>query len=368
MEDEKHKLLYVPGPIEVKLDTRVACAKPMVGHRTKAFRELYASIKPNLKKVFYTQNAVMVSTSSGSGYMEAAIRNLVGKKVLNCVNGAFSKKWYDIAVSCGRPAEKIEVPSGKAIKPAMIEEKLKTGNFDAVCVTHNETSTGVMNNLQELAEVVNKYEDVMFLVDAVSSLSGAKVETDKLGIDMCFTSSQKAFALPPGLAFASVSERAFKKADKMPGRGYYFDLIELKKNYDKDETPYTPAVSLMYGLDFELKKMMAEGLDARFERHKKLQKTTHAWVKKMGFELFPEPGYESITMTCIVDTKGKDLKKMQEQMGAKGFSIDKGYGKMNEKLAAEGKKLTFRIPHMGNTSEKDLDDLLKAFEEVIKTL
>ncbi len=366
--EKDHKILYVPGPIEVKKDTREACAKPMIGHRTKDFRALYASIKPKLKKLFYTENAVMVSTSSGSGYMEAAIRNLVGKKVLNCVNGAFSKKWYDIAISCGRPAEKLEVPSGKAIKPEMIDEKLKTGSFDAVCVTHNETSTGVMNNLEELAAVVKKYPDVMFLVDAVSSASGAKVEVDKLGIDMCLTSSQKAFALPPGLAIASVSERAFKKADKMPGRGYYFDLIELKKFYDKDEVPYTPAVSFMYGLDYQLDKMFKEGLDARFERHKRFQRTTHAWVKKMGFGLFPEPGYESITMTCIVDTKGMDLKKMQEEMGKSGFSVDKGYGKMNDKLAAEGKKLTFRIPHMGDTTDQDLDELLKAFEEVMKKL
>jgi len=368
MDKKDHKLLYVPGPIEVKEDVREVCAKPMIGHRTGDFRKLYASIKPKLKKLLYTENAVMVSTSSGSGFMEAAMRNLVGKKVLNCINGAFSKKWYDIAVACGKPAEKLEVEWGKAIKPDMIDAKLKTGGFDAVCVTHNETSTGVMNNLGEISEVVKRYPDVMFLVDAVSSMSGAKIEVDKLGIDMCLASSQKAFALPPGIAVASVSERAFKKAQTIQGRGYYFDLVELKKAYDKDETPYTPAVSLMYGLDYQLDKFFKEGLDARWERHKRLAKTTREWAKRMGFQIFPEPGYESVTVTCIVDTKGMDLKKMQEMMGEKGFSVDKGYRKLNEDLVAKGKKSTFRIPHMGDTTDGDLSDLLKAFEEVIKTL
>lgn len=363
-----HKILYVPGPIEVKEDVREACARPMIGHRTAEFRKLYASIKPKLKKLLYTENVVMVSTSSGSGLMEAAMRNLVKKKVLNCVNGAFSQKWYEIAVACGKPAEKLEVEAGKAIKPDMVDAKLRGGGFDAICVTHNETSTGVMNNLSEISEVVKKYPDVMFLVDAVSSMAGAKIEIDRLGIDMCIGSSQKAFALPPGIAIASVSERALTKAAGIEGRGSYFDLAELKKSYDKDETPSTPAVSLMYGLDYQLEKFFREGLDARWERHKRLAKTTREWAKRMGFLLFPEPGYESVTVTCVVDTLDVDLKKMQEMMGEKGFSVDKGYKKLNEKLVAEGKKPTFRIPHMGDTSDEDLADLLGAFEEVIKAL
>ncbi|MFH1448690.1 MAG: alanine--glyoxylate aminotransferase family protein [Candidatus Micrarchaeota archaeon] len=363
-----HEVLYIPGPVEVKEDVLKACAKPMIGHRTQAMKDLYASIKVKLKTLLYTENAVLVSTSSGSGFMESAMRNLVKKKVLNCVNGAFSKKWYDIAVSCGKDAEKLEVDYGKAIKPEMVDEKLKTGEFDAICITHNETSTGVMNNLEELSGVVRKYPDVLFLVDAVSSMSGVKIEVDKLGIDMCLASSQKAFALPPGLAVAAVSEKAFKKAETVDGRGYYFDLIGLKKSYDKDQTPYTPVISLMYGLDYQLDKMMAEGIDARFERHKKLAEKTREWAKEMGYEIFPEPGYESVTMTCIVDTKGMDLKKMQGMMREKGYSVDKGYRKLNEKLEKEGRKLTFRIAHMGDTTEQDLDELLNAFEDVIGKL
>ncbi len=363
-----HKVLYIPGPVEVKEDVLQACAKPMIGHRTQAMKDLYASIKPKLKKLLYTENAVMVSTSSGSGFMESAMRNLVKKKVLNCVNGAFSKKWYDIAVDCGKEAEKLEVEWGTAVKPDMIDEKLKTGEFDAVCVTHNETSTGVMNNLGELSAIIKNYPDVMFLVDAVSSMSGAKIEVDKLGIDMCLASSQKAFALPPGIAMAAVSEKAFKKAETVEGRGYYFDLLGLKKSYDKDQTPYTPAIGYMHGLDYQLEKMMKEGLEARFDRHAALADKTRGWAKKMGFSLFPEPGYESVTMTCINDTKGMDLKKMQSMMNEKGYSVDKGYRKLNEKLEKEGKSMTFRIAHMGDTTETDLDEVLAAFEEVIEKL
>ncbi len=363
-----HKLLYVPGPIEVNEDVRQVCARPMIGHRTNDFRKLYASIKPGLKKLLYTENAVMVSTSSGSGLMEAAMRNLVRERVLNCVNGAFSQKWYDIAIACGKSAEKLEVEAGKAIKPDMLDAKLSGGGFDAVCVTHNETSTGVMNDLLELSGVMKKYPDVMFLVDSISSMAGAKIEVDRFGIDMCIGSSQKAFGLPPGISFASVSERALKKAEGIKGRGSYFDLVDFKKSYDKDETPSTPAVSFMYGLDYQLKKFLAEGLDARWDRHKRLARTTHAWVKKMGFQLFAEPGYESVTVSCVVDAPGADLKKMQEMMGEKGFAVDKGYTKLNEKLVAAGKKPTFRIPHMGDMTDEELSELLSAFEEVFGNL
>ncbi|MCD6414930.1 MAG: alanine--glyoxylate aminotransferase family protein [Candidatus Diapherotrites archaeon] len=359
-----HKILYIPGPVEVRKDVLEKMSTPLVGHRTKEFAELFHDVKGKLKQLFYTENPVMVSTSSGSGFMEAAMRNLVGKKVLNCVCGSFSDKWYNIAIRCGKEAEKLEVDWGKAIKPDMIEEKLSTGEFDAICVTHNETSTGVMHHLEEISEVVKNYPDVMFLVDAVSSLGGAKIEVDKLGIDMCITSSQKALALPPGIALASVSEKALERAKQIPGRGYYFDLLELKKMYDKDNTPYTPSVSHLYALKYQLDRMLEEGLENRFKRHERLAEKTRKWGKKLGFELFPETGYESVTVSCFSDTKGMDLSKMKELMGERGFSVDSGYRKLNNKLADAGKPMTFRIAHMGDTTEEDLDTLFGAYEEV----
>jgi predicted phosphoserine aminotransferase len=356
-----HKKLFIPGPVEVREDILKAMSTLMIGHRTQEFKDLMGSLREPLQKLMYTNNDVLISTSSGSGFMEGAIRNCVSKKVLNCVNGAFSKKWADIAVGCGKQNDVVKVDFGKAIKPDMIDEKLSSGEFDAVCVTHNETSTGVMNNLEELSEVVKKYPDVLFLVDCVSSLAGVKIEVDKLGIDVCLASSQKALALPPGLAVASISEKAYKKAEKVEGRGYYFDFLGLKKSYEKDQTPYTPSISHMYALQLQLKTIMEEGLDNRFERHKQMADFVRNWAKEKGFELFAEEGYRSNTVSCISNTKGIDFNKVKEEMGKKGYGIDSGYRKLNAKLEEAGKPLTFRIAHMGDTT---LDDVKKLLEEI----
>jgi len=362
-----HKALFIPGPVEVREDVLEKMSTPVIGHRTKEFAELFNSAKEKLKKVFYTENPVLVSTSSGTGLMEAAIRNLVGKKVLNCVCGSFSARWHKIAVACGKETGKVEVEWGKAIKPEMVDKELSKGEYDAVCITHNETSTGVMHDLEALARVINRY-DVLFLVDAVSSLGGIKVEVDKLGIDVCITSSQKAFALPPGISMVSVSQRALEKAEHVKDRGFYFDLITLKKNYDKGSTQYTPSVSHIYSLNYQLDRMLEEGLDARFARHHRLAALTREWAGSQGLELFPEKGYESDTVTCISNTKGFDTEKMKQLMGEKGFSVDSGYRKLNEELKAKGRPTTFRVAHMGDVQEEDMKKLFKAFEEVFQNL
>ncbi|MBN1156872.1 alanine--glyoxylate aminotransferase family protein, partial [Candidatus Woesearchaeota archaeon] len=218
-----YKKLFIPGPIEVRSDVLKAMSAPLMGHRTNDFKKLMEAIKPKMQQVMMTNNRCLLSTSSGSGFMEATVRNCVGKKVLNTVCGAFSKKWHDIAVRCGKNAERLDVEWGKAIKPEMVDEKLANGDFDSVCVTHNETTTGVLNPLPEIAKVVKNYPDVLLFVDAVSSLGGIKIETDELGLDVCLASTQKALGLPPGFAVASVSDTALKRAETIPGRGYYFD-------------------------------------------------------------------------------------------------------------------------------------------------
>jgi aspartate aminotransferase-like enzyme len=259
----------------------------------------------------------------------------------------------------------IKADWGKAIKPDMIDEKLATGEFDGVCVTHNETSTGVMNNLEELSEVIKKYPEVIFMVDCVSSLAGAKVEVDKLGIDVCLASSQKALALPPGIAVASISEKAYKKAETVEGRGYYFDFLGLKKLYDKDQTPYTPSISHLYALQLQLKNIMEESIENRFERHKQMADFVRKWAND-NFEMFSEKGYESNTVSCITNTKGIDFNKVKEEMGKRGYGIDSGYRKLNAKLNEEGKPTTFRIAHMGDITVEDIKKLLDNIEEVIK--
>src|SRR6201981_2774762 len=195
-----HVKLHIPGPVEVSEKTFKAFCSPMIGHRGQGFKGLYAKIQPQLQELLSTKQLVYISTSSAWGIMEGAIRNLVSKKVLNCMCGAFSDKWLDVSKRCGKQAEALVAPWGSPIRAAEVDKMLATGQFDALTLIHNETSTGVMSPLDEIAELKKKYPDVMFIVDAVSSLTATKIEFDALGIDVLLAGTQKAFAMPPGLA------------------------------------------------------------------------------------------------------------------------------------------------------------------------
>ncbi len=351
--------LFIPGPIEVSPRTLRAYASPPIGHRGKEFMELYASIQPKLQKLFHTQRPVFISTSSAWGVMEAALRNLVAKKVLCCGCGAFSDKWFEVARACGKDADQLKVEWSQPILPEQIEAKLRQGGFDAITLVHNETSTGVMNPLAEIAKVVKNFPDVMLIVDAVSSLGGVKIETDKLGLDVLLTGSQKALALPPGAALFTVSDRALKKAATVPGRGYYFDFVEFQKNHEKNQTVSTPTIGHFYALRSKLDEIFKEGLPARYARHKKMAAMVHTWVKKRGFDLFPRAGYESITLSCVKNTRGIDVAKLKDDLKKRhGFLIDGGYG------AIKGK--TFRLAHMGDETTKTVAKLLVAVDSCLK--
>ncbi len=360
--------LFIPGPVDVSPEVLAAMSVPMMGHRTAGFSKLYTSAVAKLAKVMMTDGTCLLSTSSGSGFMEAAARNCVKDKVLNTVCGAFSDKWHGIAVSCGRPAERLDVEWGKAIKPEMVREKLEGGGFDAVCVTHNETTTGVTNPIESIAKAMKDFPDVLFMVDAVSSLGGIKVDTKALGIDFCLSSSQKALGLPPGLSVAAVSEAAFERAAQVSGRGYYFDLLELRKMHEKGMTPYTPSISHINALDLQLGRILSEGLDKRFRRHAGLGRITRKWAVSTGFSIFAEKGYESDTVTCITNTLGVNIKGAQRLMEMEGYGMDAGYRKLNEKLEAAGRPGTFRIAHMGDLTKEDLLDFLYALEDVFRKM
>lgn len=361
-----HKKLFIPGPVEVREEILEEMSRPPIGHRTEEFEELFSGLKPKLRELLYTQNDVLVSTSSGSGFMEAAVRNCVGKKVLSCICGAFSEKWNHIAASCGKENEKIEVEWGKAIKPKLVDEKLSTGKYDAVHVTHCETSTGVLNPIGEIGRVVKEYPDVLFLVDAVSSMGGVKIEVDKWGIDICLASSQKALGLPPGLSVASVSQRAYDRAKTISGRGYYFDLLELKKSYEKNQTPYTPAISQLYALNKELDYIYKEGLENRFSRHRKMGGLVGKWAVEKGFEMFPEKGYESDTVSCIINTRRINLEQVKKELGDRGYLFDAGYRELNDRLVKQGKPQTFRIAHMGDLEFSGLEKYICELDSLIK--
>ena len=360
-----HIKLHIPGPVEISEKTYRAFCSPMIGHRGQAFKDLYAKIQPQLQALLYTQRLVFLGTSSAWGVMEGAIRNLVSKKVLCCMCGAFSDKWFDVSQRCGKKAEALQVDWGSPILPSAVDAKLATGHFDALTFIHNETSTGVMSPLGEIAALKKKYPDVMFIVDAVSSMTGVKIEFDALGIDVLLAGTQKAFALPPGFTVFTCSEAALAKADTIQDRGYYFDLKEFQKNAEKSMTPSTPSIGHVYALASKLEDIFAEGLDPRFERHTKLSQLTRDWASGHGFTLFPEKGYESNTLTCVnngAKPGGRvvDVAKLQNLVKDRGFLIDGGYGKTKGK--------TFRISNMGDETEQSMGQLYSALDEAMKEL
>src|ERR1044072_58829 len=262
-----HVKLHIPGPVEVSEKTFRAFCSPMIGHRGQGFKHLYAKMQPQLQSLFYTKQLVYLSTSSAWGVMEGAIRNLVAKKVLCCMCGAFSDKWLDVSQRCGKQAEGLKVEWGSPILAEAVDKKLATGQFDALTFIHNETSTGVMSPLSQIAALKEKYPDVMFIVDAVSSMSATRIEFDALGIDVLLAGTQKALALPPGMALFTCSPSALARAASLNDRGYYFDFIEFQKNAEQNMTPSTPSIGHVYALASKLDDIFSEGLEARYLRH-----------------------------------------------------------------------------------------------------
>lgn len=360
-----HVKLHIPGPVEVSQKTFEAFCSPMIGHRGQGFKDLYAKMRPQLQELLYTKQLVYLSTSSAWGVMEGAVRNLVQKRVLNCMCGAFSDKWFDVSKRCGKEAEALQVPWGSPIRADLVDAKLATGKFDALTFIHNETSTGVMSPLYEIAALKQKYPDVMFIVDAVSSMSAVKMEFDKLGIDVLLAGTQKAFALPPGLTVFVCSPAALAKAATAKDRGYYFDFIEFQKNAEQDMTPSTPSIGHVFALASKLQDIFAEGLEARFARHQKLADLTRGWAARHGFTLFPDAGFESITLTCVnngAKPGGRvvDVPKLQKLVKEQGFLIDGGYGKI--------KGTTFRLSSMGDETEATMNQLYAALDNAMAKL
>jgi aspartate aminotransferase-like enzyme len=362
-----HKKLFIPGPTEVRDEILHAMATPMIGHRSTAYADLQQACESKVKQLLNTAGRVFLFTSSSTGVMEGAIRNCVGKKVLNTLNGEFSRRWFEIAKSCGVAAETLEVEPGQAITPEIVDDALAQGNreggdregrpYDAVCLTYNETSTGILSPVPEIARLVRqKYPDVLILVDAVSCMAGVEIKVDEWGLDVCLGGVQKCFALPPGLTVASVSARALERARTIPYRGYYFDFLEMEKFAVKNNTPATPSISHLYALNVQMDAMFAEGLENRYARHLAMAEHCRAWASQ-HFALYGDQRYLSPTVTHITNTTGFDFSALNKALGQRGAQISDGYGPFKGK--------TFRIGHMGDLTVADCRWLTGMIDDIL---
>ena len=352
--------MFVPGPVDVDPEVLAAQDQPMIPHRSKEFEEIFRRSAEKAKPLFGTQNRVFISTSSGTGLQEAAIRNLAKQDVLSCVNGAFGNRWYAVAVSNGKNTTKLDFPWNSPIDADKVADAVREKHYEVITIVHNETSTGMENPVAEVAAAVRAVSpDTLICVDAVSSLGGVKIEADAWGVDMVLASSQKCLALPPGLSLACVSDRAMAYAEEVPNRGWYFDLLQLEKHRIKDSTPATPAVSLIYALDVQLDRILAEGLENRFTRHAAMAQQVRDWAIAKGFGLYAPEGYRSKTVTTVENRLEIDIAELNSYLLEQGMRIANGYGQLKNK--------TFRIAHMGETQPADIDLLLKAFDTFLNS-
>jgi aspartate aminotransferase-like enzyme len=355
---QMHKKLLIPGPTEVSQAILREQAHPLIGHREKAFSELYGGIKKKLAMFFeLTEDCKpTVTTSSGSLWFDIVGRSIVKEKALVCVNGAFSERFGKTVRACGKEADFIEVDWGKAVKPDMIAEKLDTGEYDTLIVCHNESSTGVRNPIHQIGKLVRKnYPGTIFAIDSVSAMAGDKTLPMEIGCDIIFASTQKCFALPPGLAVSLVTTRAIERAKEIPNRGSYTDLVTIFEFDKKHQTPFTPNISLLYALDKRIDLLLEETYDHVYQRHREMAEYTQKWAKK-HFALFPEPEYESVTVTCVKNTHGKKVQELILKLAEKGYLISNGYGKLKEK--------TFRIGHMGEWNLAGIKKVLNLINQI----
>lgn len=355
---------FLPGPAYVTEQVRGAMTAPVVGHRSAAFRQLYARLAAALPALFRTGRDVPLATGSATLVMELALVSTVRSAVLHLVCGAFSERWHAIGAALGRSADRLDAPWGRPVDPDLVRRALRRKRYEAVTVVHNETSTGVINPLAAIARAVAEESDALLLVDAVSSLGGAPVETDAWGLDLVLAGSQKALAAPPGLVAFAASERAEQRARRIAHRGWYTDLLRYLAAHREGGPITTPAIPVAYALDRQLRRIAAEGIEARWARHARLRDRVARWVATsggaLGFTyasdaLAADPEVRSPTVSCLRPPPGLPAGELVARLAAQGFTLAGGYGVW--------KAATFRIGHMGEVTEPDLEALLQALEE-----
>lgn len=361
----KDELLMIPGPTFLAESTLKAMSRQMISHRGKETGALLTSCIERLKEVFRTENDLFILTASGTGAMEAAIANIVepGDKVLCTTCGKFSERFKKIAEVFG--AQVIEVSSewGNAIDPEKVKAALdENGDVKAVTVTHNETSTGVRNHVEEISRIV-KSHGALLIVDAISSMGGDHVPVDDWEIDLCLAGSQKCFAIPPGLSFISVSDEAWEVIKRTKRKAFYFDLVNYKKSLEKTppQTPYTIAITLLYALDDALNLMFDEGLDNVIARHHRVAKLARDGIKSIGLKLFPvREEICSVTVTAVKMPEGINDQELRQKVREHGVVISGGQDKLTGEI--------FRIGHMGRVTEREINITLKAIKQALSDL
>lgn len=351
--------LFTVGPVACRPEVLEEMKRQMFSHRSKEYQDLHRETVERLRKFLETEGQVFLFSSSGSGVMEATVRNCVERKMLCCISGEFGGRYARVGEANGRVVERLETELGKPVTQEMLEEKLSsTPEVEAVTITYSETSVGLLNPLPELAEVVKDRGKLLF-VDAVSAMGGVELKVDQWGIDVCFTSSQKCFGIPPGLAVASVSEEALKRSENAKGKGWYFDFKLCEKTQREESgTHMTPPIPQILALRKELELIEAEGgKQKRFELYSERMRRIKKRIEALGLSLFPWPGYESPTVACVNAPGGMNGLEVYERMRERGFELAKGYGKLKER--------TFRIGNMGHITLEGIDEMLRALGEVL---
>jgi len=353
--------LFSVGPVACYPEVLEEMKRQMFSHRSEEYKGLHRETVELLQKFLETENQVFLFSSTGTGFMEGSVRNCVEKKILCCINGSFGKRFSDVAISNGKMIETIEPPLGESITPDLLDDKLsKCPDVEAVAITHNETSIGLINSLQNLAHVVKKHGKLLF-VDAVSSMGGTEIKVDKWGLDVCFSSSQKCFGVPPGLGVGSVSEDALKKSEGAKNKGWYFDF-KLWERYQKTAgTPMTSVIPQIAGLNRILKLIDSwGGKEKYFDLYKERNRRIREGIRKLGLTLFPKEGCQSPTVTCINAPSNISGPEIYQKMREKEFELAKGYGSV--------KDTTFRIGNMGYIEFEDIELMLKELGEVLTSI
>jgi len=354
----KSPKLFIPGPTHVSKDILDVFSTDQIGHRTPEISELIIFIVQGIQKLLYTKNHIYLTSHAATGLWEMGTKNSIKKGVLHAVNGAFSSKWALSSEQLGYHTKRVDFEWGRGVNVDAIDVELSTGNYDVFAMVHNETSTGAMSDLDSISALLkDKYPDVIWLVDAVSSMAGAKIEVDRLGIDFILSSTQKAWGLPAGFSLCAISDRLIEKSLNIKNKGYFLDVQTYEKYYLKNQTPTTPSIPHMYGLKKVLELIEEEGLDNRWNRHKEMANFTRNWALTHEQKLFTHKNALSNTLTCIDNIQEWDIKKINDKLLDNGFRMDRGYGKFRYKA--------FRIPHMGNVYMNDLQEYLNVFDQLI---